>query len=790
MKHIYISFMKSMILPLLIALIVIGIFSFGVYSLSLRYSVKLNHNNNMQNIKLNATLIQKNSQMQSILLDDVLWKSNQAGQLVMDNQDELSDEYLAYVASLYDVELLYWFDNEGIQRFAANGLFNGYQIVENTALYDFWVSGLDYYEEPVRKSVNRDIYVKFVYFRNQDNHFLQVGVTADYLVELTQSYQHQTVIDNMVKQNEHILYALILDQQFLTLADSDQEDVGLRYQDDPDYMRALAGETLYYTWFYEKLGTWVYEYATPLYDQNNTIVGVLAVGYDMAIFNQTRDYLILSTVTLALLIVMTMQVLLILRVVIPIGKLNLSLSSYSIETKHFETPSKKPNYLKPTYQTIETLSNEIETYTNLLFKQATTDYLLGIPNRMAANHEVERRIKNQEPFAVLYLDIDNFKVFNDQKGHEHGDQLLKIFASHVGSLMDGQFFARYGGDEFLIIHPYQSMERLQNLVTTLSQTFNQSSKTIFKGYFSISIGISLFPKDGNTVNEIIRKANMALHHSKDNGKQGYAYFEKIYDLKLAQSLDIEKTIKDALNDDGFYLVYQPQMAIETETMVSMEALIRLKNHAYGPNVFIPVAEEKGWIEDIGRWVIDQVLKQMHAWNDQGYTLLPCHINFSAVQFLDRDIVHYINSKLKEYHIAPQLIVIEVTESALITHQSLAYQTLNRLSKMGLKIALDDFGMGVSGINYLVNMHFDYVKLDKVLADKYLNTHHVSIYQSIISLIQNMGHQLIAEGIENASQIDLLKQSGCRLVQGYYYYKPLSSSDMERLLIEVKKTTSD
>lgn len=783
MQHKHPSIMKTLIYPFLVTIIMTVLFSYVIFHVSLDSYQKINHEQNMQSLRLNADIITKNKEIERIIIDDLVTRSEKAALMVLENRAQLSDEYLLYVSELFDIELMYWFNETGLQLYAANGLFNGYQIQENTPLYAFMTSELSYHVEEIRRSVNRDIYVKFAYFKDTDGQFLQVGVTADSYSQLTEKYSYQQTVKSIVDQNQHVVYALVTDLNLVAIADTDVYDIGNDYSHDEDYLSVLSGETLYIQWYYPRLKQDVIEYVTPIYNENNEVIGVLAAGYSLEPVRMIRLYLFFAIFSLSLIILFMMGVIQYHRVVLPIERLNKTIASYDIKHKTFQRVNKQDELLGFVYHTLDELAKDIQEHTKIITEQAYTDYLLHIPNRLSIFDKINSLITSNTPFGLIFIDVDDFKNVNDTKGHYFGDLLLSTVAKTLQNIQKDVFLGRYGGDELIIVCEYTKESDIQNLITLIYKEFKKPvSIEQTEMVVDLSMGISIFPKDDIHSEELVRKANLALHYVKSSGKRNYKFYDEVIENEVQHEHYIEQLLKDALTNDGFKLLYQPQVDINTGEIYGIEALLRFRDHRIGPDEFIPIAEKNGLIQSIGRLVIFNVLKTMKTLRDEGYQTLPVHINFSVNQFKDASIVSYVSTMLQKFDIEPEYVIFEITESSFIHNEALAFRVLSELRKLGLKIALDDFGMGQSGINYLTKFDFDIVKLDKILADKYLNEASFNIYYAITELAKTMNFTIFAEGIETEEQIALLKKTKCDYIQGYYYYKPLEITKIKSLIM--------
>ncbi len=406
-----------------------------------------------------------------------------------------------------------------------------------------------------------------------------------------------------------------------------------------------------------------------------------------------------------------------------------------------------------------------------------------IPNRFASNSVITEKLANNSLYALMFLDIDDFKIFNDTKGHGFGDEILIEVATVLNHLRnDNIFVARYGGDEFIFLQEYKELldigEFLDNIYHLLKKPITIRDHHYF---INASVGVSLFPKDGTTYEELVRKADIAMYNAKNVSHTSFMFYDEVMFGKIEQDIQVVDDLKSALKNDGFELVYQPQIQIDSKEVVSLEALLRLKGKRISPGIFIPLAEKYRLINRIGRVVIEMAIEQMVRWRDDGVQLKTVYVNFSAHQLDDERIVDYIENLLKENNLEPELFGVEVTETALIEQSEQVVKVIDLMKKAGLKTAIDDFGAGQAGINYLSNFQVDTVKLDKSFSDKYLKTDQMEIFNTVVQLCELLGFNVLAEGLETKEQVELLKGTTCRLVQGYYYYKPQKPGEIPNIL---------
>ncbi len=414
---------------------------------------------------------------------------------------------------------------------------------------------------------------------------------------------------------------------------------------------------------------------------------------------------------------------------------------------------------------------------------AGNDYLTKLPNRMSFMEKLDGHLKDNSYGAVLLLDIDNFKTINDTLGHLNGDRLLTIIADRINSLVDDSLKAyRFGGDEFLIlITGVKSEDAVDVYLNKLRKLFNEPISLLGKEHLvSFSAGITFFPKDSIDMERLLINVDTAMYYVKSNGKGSCMFYSDSIFEDIRSKAEIEDILRGALKEDGFKLLYQPQINVNTGEIDEFEALLRLKNRNLSPARFIEIAEMSGIIIEIGRWVTKEVIRQMAEWRNKGYPLKPVAINFSGKQLIDREYISFLSNTLKMYNINPKYIEIEITESILMEETDNTLAFLNQLKEMGLKIAMDDFGTGYSSLNYLTFIPVDKIKLDKSLCEKFINMDNSSVISSLISLVHSLNLIITGEGIEEPYQYYRLKEGGCDLIQGYLFSKPVSCQEVEEI----------
>lgn len=415
------------------------------------------------------------------------------------------------------------------------------------------------------------------------------------------------------------------------------------------------------------------------------------------------------------------------------------------------------------------------------------DLLTDLPNRTHFMEELENNIKyareHNEQFVVMFLDLDGFKEINDTLGHSVGDKLLKAFGERLVlsvRLMD--ITSRFGGDEFALILPgigeKEVAEYATRILKKLEQSFMVNNMQV---YISTSIGVSIYPLDGTTSDLLIKHADAAMYHAKANGKNNFQLFNQELIHHMEKKLYLETSLSKAVEEGQLFLHYQPQIDIIQNKIVGVEALIRWQHPELGlvaPFDFIPIAEETGLIIPIGEWVLRTACRQNKEWQKAGYPPLTIAVNISIRQFMSHNFLTKLKSILLETQLDPQYLELEITES-IASDVTYTKKLLRDLQKIGVKVSIDDFGTGYSSLGYLSRLPINKLKVDRMFLSE-LNDKNKAVTKAVIALAKSLDLEVLAEGVETDAQADFLKEQGCELVQGFRYYKPMKSEEIEAL----------
>lgn len=434
------------------------------------------------------------------------------------------------------------------------------------------------------------------------------------------------------------------------------------------------------------------------------------------------------------------------------------------------------------YQQLEAYNQEITALNEELSYQAFHDPLTGIPNRRKIINILENELKRDSNGALILLDINDFKEINDNYGHIYGDHLLAKVAQRLLDFSSENIsVARYGGDEFLILIKNKSLIDIEKEILEIKK--NSAAPFSLKAnkvYINFAFGIALYPQDAKTTNQLITKADIAMYEAKKANNNDYLYYNQKMIDQLKRRKMIKNKLQTALKNDGFKLCYQPQVNLKTGNADFIEALLRFKRNTISPAEFIPIAEKSGLIIEIGRWVTKEAVKQLSIIKNEYKKDLKISINFSPKQIRDKNYLSFLKSMLQKYEVKASSLEIEITESILI-EDSQSIEFINKLKKIGVQIALDDFGTGYSSFSYLGYLNVDKVKLDKFLADNFMDNDSIETLINLINLLHSLDLPIVAEGIETKEQYLKLAENQCNYIQGYLFSKPLEQSEIKNII---------
>ena len=428
---------------------------------------------------------------------------------------------------------------------------------------------------------------------------------------------------------------------------------------------------------------------------------------------------------------------------------------------------------------------------------ATYDSLTDLPNRSLFDelfkHAIASSNRTHQKHAVLFLDLDNFKNINDSLGHTKGDILLKDVAKRLENCMRKEdCVARFGGDEFVILlndirNNTNVAEIADKIITVLSSPFELDEKDIV---ISTSIGIVIYPDDGDTSQELLRKADTAMYQAKKSRSNHYQFFTNDMNLRVIERMDIERKIRHGLTVNEFIPYFQPKVEVPTGNIIGIEALARWRRKdksIINPGAFIPVAEESGLIVPLDQYIIKTTLNQAKSWLEEGLSIPSIAVNLSTLQFRHKELILFVDGLLERYSFSDNFLEFEITEGTLMEDSSNAIELMQQLHDRGISLTIDDFGTGYSSLSYLKHFPVKTLKIDlSFIRDMTKSKKDRKMVASIIALAHNLDIQVVAEGVETEEQLNILKDFGCNIVQGFLFSKPVSAESMKVLIEDHNK----
>ncbi len=437
--------------------------------------------------------------------------------------------------------------------------------------------------------------------------------------------------------------------------------------------------------------------------------------------------------------------------------------------------------------------SELKAHQEELVELAHRDNLTGLPNRLWFHRfmpsALQRAARSHKPLALMFIDLDDFKPVNDTLGHDVGDRVLREVARQLRNALRGSDqLVRLGGDEFLVI-----IENIDNdadidglgrkLIDAVEREFRPNDNALSK--ISASIGISLFPNDGESAEDLLKHADIAMYQAKARGRGQTCRYQPEFSSALAERVSSEQALRQAVEHDDLVVHFQPKLRLDTGRVSGAEALVRWKDPERGllmPPCFIGLAEDVGLIVPIGEWVIRRVLVQMARWRDAGLPPLPVAINVSPEQLRRSDVAGYLQQQLTLHALSPALIEIEITESAMVEQTPAVQRQLRQLRALGVRLVIDDFGKGYSSLAQLQRLDVDAIKLDRELVKPLRPASNAeALCRAIIWMASALDLEIVAEGVETAEQARVLTDAGCNEIQGYVFSEPVPADDFERLL---------
>ncbi|TWC41564.1 diguanylate cyclase (GGDEF)-like protein [Pseudomonas sp. SJZ079] len=524
------------------------------------------------------------------------------------------------------------------------------------------------------------------------------------------------------------------------------------------------------------------------------------------LFKESRNIGLLVLLICLVAISISVPLLLVLirnRFLKPVERLNQALAAMGKQSQLIQVPVQSEDEIGELSRSFNRMSLDLHQSSEQIHNLAFRDSLTGLPNRLmfikTLRREIETARQRRGRFALLFLDLDNFKHVNDTLGHPAGDQLLikvtEIFQSNlrgydylsrpVGIEVDRDM-ARLGGDEFTLLLNHPEAEHLagpvaERVIKALSEPIDLDGTACYVG---CSVGIAIYPDDGRTVEDLVKHADLAMYQAKARGRSTYQFFSSAIAAHSQQRVLLDQRLHTAVETLNFQLHYQPIIDSRSMRVVSVEALIRWNDPELGqvpPDRFIPLAEENGLILPIGAWVMEEAARQLAAWKKAGLPPLRVAINVSSLQLGQSGFARQITQVLNKYQLSAGDLYVELTETAVLQGREQVLENLYALRSLGIQIALDDFGTGYSSLSYLQTLPIDILKIDRSFILNLQENNNGVILSAIITMAHSLGMQVVAEGVEDHDHLAFLIAEGCDLLQGYLFSTPLPAGEIERLL---------
>ena len=528
-------------------------------------------------------------------------------------------------------------------------------------------------------------------------------------------------------------------------------------------------------------------------------IGYLVLGVSTQRLNEQLDDALLQqlSVYVAIILVLAAGIFFVFRanVLGPIRRLQAGAKRIADGEFGEPVPISSPDELGELTESFNAMMRDVREDRELLNYQAYYDSLTGLPNRMLAMEhlysEINRAYHDRTRFAVLFIDLDNFKLVNDTMGHQFGDELLKVISQRFKAVLrESDTIARLGGDEFLVLLPTKNDPAeihyvADRLLDSMSEAVQLNEREVF---IHCSIGIALFPDDGNTADVLMANADNAMYQAKLTSGGSVCFFAPEMNVAVKERLNLEHDLHLALERGEFRLNYQPIVDANSGRHVGAEALLRWHHPQKGvisPLTFIPLAETTGRIIAIGEWVMREACRQFAEWHTSGLTPGFVSVNVSRVQF-HGNLETVVRRALEESGLPPGRLHLEITESVLMEHKGVVPEVLTRLNEAGVQLALDDFGTGFSSLNYLKHFPFRVLKIDKSFVDGLPhNSGDAALVRGIIAMAESLGLDVISEGVEREIQWKFLRATGSHFIQGFLFGRPMNAEAFATYLQETK-----
>ena len=780
---------KIFYLPIIVSMISFFIIAAFTYNISTNYMKNQMVKSNIELTELLSRKIEGELLNNSQYTEQISNLLLNAGRYALNNKDKINNEYLNEISKTFEIDNVYYYLPNGELVSSSDGMYIGWTPKDGDPIDSFMKSGQGSYIEGVRKFTETNDYYQFVYVKDKDGYFIQLGYQLESIEHLMTAQVIQSILERVVAADNDLVYALVTDEDLMVISDTDLEYIGVNYADDKTYQEALKGNTLLDDWYYPKLDETVIEVIKPL-SINDKISGLVVIGLSQRELKTNAFILaviIFFVTTLVALIYLWVQRR---NVIKPIDQLCSDIDAIDIEKPENNFDQYQNSIFYGLYESVDNLLTRLQlmnvknrTLNEQIVELAYQDYLTKLPNRFSFQQEFENFKTAKDKVAIVLLDLDNFKEINDTKGHSFGDELLVLLGQRLNKISNSNIFvSRYGGDEFMISIGFDYQEILMESINKIENIFIEPF-LIRDEWLVIeaSIGVSMYPQDDDKLEVLTTFSDMAMYSVKDSEKSGVAFYKKEMKEDKLRNIEIKKCLKEAIENDGFKMLYQPIVDATTGDIYSYEALIRFKDHDIFPDEFIPVAETTGLIIPIGRYVIESAIKLIASWKAKNQSCKRVSVNFSTKQFHDNELFEFIDEKLEQYRVSGDCLSVEVTETLMLEKSVEEVKVfLKEFKQRGIKIEMDDFGTGFTSVLYLNQFPLDTIKLDRSFVEWNLKDSSKSVFIEWIKLFKAYNSKVIAEGIETKEQYDKVKAVGVDYVQGYYFSRPVLPEDLINL----------
>jgi len=828
-KNKIVNLMRIVYIPMVIAIVII----IGISLLMLR----INSRNLISQYKEEGVLLasQISSQLssniksqeyvESILEDKIRVAASAV--LELEQMNSISNDMLNNLLDILNVSELHYMNEKGEILFSTIEGYLGWIPHKDHPLYDFVRSPDMELMEAVRPDDKYKRLIKYGSIKSKDGSFVQVGIDAEILQHAKNQFSYQSVIDQ-ISDNKNLIGIRFLDLDLNNIAYSSEVDLNKAINLDLDFFNSQE-DVLIERLYASNNQIDGYEFYIPVFYENH-MFGILNIDYSLEQFTDYNRLVIWINIALIVCLAIILSVFQYFNIIVPIHELEKNIKQVDVGKNMFyklpiegeksfygivniinkilentygfiaelnktkEDLENSNEELSAAYQQIKASEEVLGDQYDEIIKQkkyieyiAFHDDLTGLSNRQGFVQWLNEKLETEKRGAIILVGIDNFKGINNTLGHQFGDNVLRNIAEILKESASNVYVSRFSGDEFILYFSnFEDVSEIDGFITSTRDKLKNSVEVNGrKVYITTSIGISIYPNDSTEIYKLIMNADSAVYKVKEKGKNGYLYFDEDMIKSITKKSKIEDVLRKAVEENLFKLVYQPQVSILTGKVVGLEALLRIRDNACSPEVFIPVAEELGIIIPIGRWVAKTVVKQVALWRDQGFDTKVIAFNFSPVQQRDRGFSKYLNDLLLQYDVPSKNIEIEITENILIDNMDEALVYLNKFKALNINLALDDFGTGFSSINYLSTLPINKVKLDKSVIWKYTNKDKDDVIKTLIELSKCFDLSLVAEGVEDENMISKLRGCGGDLVQGYFFSKPVEVDKVYEVINEIE-----